>query len=101
MPRPPEEMFLKLAMREAVRGGDCSEIKRLLTRAAGLRAPSAVALGRVDRTRRRLLSPKECAKESFRTVKRGGRTITVCCPRGKFRRGRCRVGTRAQSISRK
>jgi hypothetical protein len=48
--------------------------------------------------RRRQRSPKSCAKGSFRTIKRGRTTIVVCCPKGKFTRGRCTVGTRAQSI---
>lgn len=48
--------------------------------------------------RRRKRSPKSCAKGSFRTVRSGRGTIVVCCPKGKFKRGRCSVGMRAQSV---
>lgn len=51
--------------------------------------------------RRRVLAKRGCAKGSFRTVKRGATRIVVCCPRGKWRGGRCTVGMRAQSILRK
>ena len=52
--------------------------------------------------RHRLMNPKLCAPESFRTkpligAKRGTKLV-VCCPRGKYSRGRCRAGMRAQSI---
>ncbi len=51
--------------------------------------------------RRRLLARSKCAKDSFRTVKRGATRITVCCPRGKWRGSHCTVGMRAQSILRR
>ena len=50
--------------------------------------------------RERQMSPGRCAKGSTRTVKRGSTRIVVCCPKGKYTRGRCRVGMRAQSILR-
>jgi len=50
--------------------------------------------------RERQVSPSKCAKGSTRTVKRGAARIVVCCPKGKFRRGRCTVGMHAQSILR-
>lgn len=57
---------------------------------------------RVDVTknyeRHRQLPPSRCAKGSFRTIARGKVKIVICCPRGKWRRERCAVGTRAQSI---
>lgn len=57
---------------------------------------------RVDVTknyeRHRQFPPSRCAKGSFRTITRGKVKLVVCCPRGKWRRGRCTVGTRAQSI---
>lgn len=53
--------------------------------------------------RERKLSPKSCAKGSFRTITRGKVKLVVCCPKGKWNRRtqRCRVGTRAQSILRR
>ena len=45
----------------------------------------------------RLRAPKSCAKGSFRTLKRGGARIVVCCPKGHYKHGRCKVGMRAQS----
>jgi hypothetical protein len=58
---------------------------------------------RVDVTknyvRKRQFSPKKCAPGSFRTKTISATTkLVVCCPRGKWSRGRCKVGTRAQSI---
>lgn len=57
---------------------------------------------RVDVTknfrRERQFSPKLCARGSFRTITRGKIKLVICCPKGKYRRGRCSVGTRAQSI---
>lgn len=57
---------------------------------------------RVDITknfrRERQFAPSKCAKGSLRTITRGKVKIVICCPKGKWRRGRCRVGTRAQSI---
>ena len=51
-----------------------------------------------ERKRKRLFSPKKCARGSFRTVKHGKKWIVICCPKGKFKRGRCAVGPRAQSM---
>jgi len=51
--------------------------------------------------RARVLSPNVCAKPSFRIKtlsKRKGIKATVCCPKGKFKRGRCKVGTVLQSV---
>lgn len=42
--------------------------------------------------------PKWCDRKSIRTVKRGGASILVCCPKGKVRAGRCTVGTRAIEV---
>lgn len=52
--------------------------------------------GRYCRVRQR--SPKSFARGSLRTVKRGGVRIVIGCPKGKFKRGRCSVGTKAQTI---
>jgi len=52
------------------------------------------------RCRRRLMNPKLCAKGSFRTkVLPNGKSLVVCCPRKKWRSGRCSVGTRGQSLT--
>ena len=40
---------------------------------------------------------KKCARGSFRTIRRGKKRIVICCPKGKFKDGRCTVGTKAQS----
>lgn len=41
----------------------------------------------------------KCAPGSFRVkVLSRDKRILVCCPRGQFRKGRCRVGTRATKI---
>lgn len=57
---------------------------------------------RVDITknfvRHRQMPPEACAAGSFRTIKRGKVSIVVCCPKGQYKRGKCRVGMRAQSI---
>lgn len=45
----------------------------------------------------RLRAPKSCAKGSFRTIKRAGVRIVVCCPKDHWKHGRCRVGMKAQS----
>lgn len=50
--------------------------------------------------RERQFPPAKCAKGSFRTIRSGKVKIVICCPKGKWRRGRCAVGTRAQSILR-
>ena len=49
----------------------------------------------------RLKSPKKFDPKSFRIIDPGrvGYTkIIVACPKGKFKKGRCTVGTVAQSI---
>lgn len=52
------------------------------------------------RCRRRLLDPKLCAKGSFRTkVLSKTRSLVICCPKGKWSGSKCRVGTRAQSMT--
>lgn len=50
--------------------------------------------------RERQMAPSRCARGSFRmkSIGRHGRKIVVCCPKGHFRRGRCSVGVRAQSL---
>lgn len=50
--------------------------------------------------RRRAGEKSQCARGSFRTVKKGKHRIVVCCPKGKWSRRskRCRTGMRAQSI---
>lgn len=49
--------------------------------------------------RRRKMSPSKCAPGSFRTITTGRRhERIICCPRGHFKRGRCRVGTVTQSV---
>lgn len=50
--------------------------------------------------RKRQFPPSRCAKGSFRTITRGKVKLVICCPKGRWRRGRCSVGTRAQSILR-
>ena len=51
--------------------------------------------------RARILNPKACAINSFRvktlSAKKGIKA-TVCCPVGKFKNGRCKVGTVVQSV---
>lgn len=41
---------------------------------------------------------RSCAPGSIRTVKSGKARVLICCPKGKFSRGRCKVGTRAIAI---
>lgn len=51
--------------------------------------------------RRRLLSPKKCAKGSFRTkTLKGGKKLVICCPKGPghWNGKTCRVGTKGQSL---
>jgi len=49
--------------------------------------------------RMRLADPREFDPESFRMKKvKGGVELVVGCPAGKFHRGKCRVGTKAQSM---
>jgi len=43
-------------------------------------------------------SRKKCARGSVRTVKNGKVVLHICCPKGEFRKGRCRVGTFAKEI---
>jgi hypothetical protein len=50
--------------------------------------------------RARQFAPSKCARGSFRTITRGKIKLVICCPRGQWKRGRCRVGTKAQSILR-
>jgi hypothetical protein len=49
--------------------------------------------------RERKLSTVRCDKRSFRTKHISkGRRLLICCPVGKFKKGRCRVGTRAKAM---
>ncbi len=53
--------------------------------------------------RERLMSPKKCARGSFRTKRVGSKSqakVVVCCPKGKWRKGRCSVGMKAQTLLR-
>lgn len=50
--------------------------------------------------RERQFPPSRCARGSMRTVRSGTARVVVCCPKGKFKNGRCRVGMRAQTILR-
>lgn len=53
-------------------------------------------------TRKRLMSPRACDRRSFRVKRlKGGKLLTVCCPRGKWdaKRGKCRTGTKGQSVA--
>jgi len=50
--------------------------------------------------RQRVASPKKFARNSLRTITRGSVKIVVGCPKGKFKKGKCSVGTRAQTILR-
>lgn len=43
--------------------------------------------------------PKWCDRKSIRTVKRGGARILICCRKGKWKAGRCTVGTRAIDVT--
>lgn len=44
------------------------------------------------------LTKAQCHPKSFRWIKRGTAWILICCPKGEWRRDRCRVGTRAYKI---
>jgi len=46
----------------------------------------------------RVAPPSRFAPGSFRTVKVKGHRVTVGCPKGHFKAGRCQVGTQAQRI---
>lgn len=37
-------------------------------------------------------------RRSIRTIRRGKKRILVGCPKGRYKRGRCRAGTRALSV---
>lgn len=50
---------------------------------------------------KKLASAKSCAAGSFRRVKRGGVLVTVCCPRGKWKGGSCKVGMKAIGIDKR
>jgi len=53
--------------------------------------------------RTRVRNPRTCDPRSFRVVdvgRKGHTKIVVCCPRGKFKNGRCRVGMVRQAILR-
>lgn len=40
-----------------------------------------------------------CARTSIRTkIISTNKRVLICCPKGKFKNGRCRVGTRATKI---
>lgn len=56
------------------------------------------ATGRYCRARK--ASPKKFAKGSFRTITRGKVKIVIGCPKRKWNKktGRCKVGTRAQTV---
>lgn len=42
-------------------------------------------------TTKKYRKKSQCARASFRTKKVGSRTrLTFCCPRGRWKRGRCR-----------
>lgn len=42
--------------------------------------------------------PSRFDSRSLRTITRGSVKIIVGCPKGHFKKGRCKVGLRAQSI---
>jgi hypothetical protein len=42
--------------------------------------------------------PKWCDRKSIRTVKSGKARVLVCCPKKKWKAGRCTVGTRAIDV---
>jgi len=49
----------------------------------------------------RILNPKVCDSRSFRVKTLSGRKgikATICCPDGKFKRGKCKIGTMIQSV---
>ena len=50
----------------------------------------------------RQFNPKKCDSHSFRVKKVGKNTkLIVCCPKNKFKKGRCVVGMKTQSILKK
>jgi len=52
--------------------------------------------------RERIASPKKFDKRSFRVLKPNKNTrVTVACPKGKFQKGKCKVGLKTQSIARR
>ena len=50
--------------------------------------------------RARIRDPKSCDINSFRvkTLSKKGIKATICCPAGKFKRGKCKVATVIQSV---
>ncbi len=60
-----------------------------------------------------VFSAKKCDRKSFRNIpirkngrrgkeyEVGFRLLRVCCPRGKWKGGKCRVGMKLQSIARR
>ena len=46
----------------------------------------------------RVESPRDFDPRSFRTIHSGGVELTIGCPAGEYKRGRCRVGTRVQRV---
>lgn len=50
--------------------------------------------------RARIRDPKTCDANSFRvkTLSEKGIKATICCPRGKFKGGKCKVATVIQSV---
>ena len=49
--------------------------------------------------RQRQFDPRQCAPGSFRTKKiKANMRLVICCPKGKFIKNRCQVGTKVQSI---
>ena len=52
--------------------------------------------------RKRVADPKKFDRRSFRAKKVSKRTtIVFACPKGKYKRGRCSVGMKTQSIIKK
>lgn len=54
-----------------------------------------------DFVRIRQESPRKFDPKSFRTIdpgRPGGTQLVVACPKGEFKRGRCRVGLETQSV---
>lgn len=52
--------------------------------------------------RKRRFSPRKCSPKSFRVKTVSPRTkLVVCCLKGHYKKGRCQIGTRVQSILRK
>jgi len=44
---------------------------------------------------KKLGSRASCAKGSFRRIRSGRALLTICCPKGHWKRKRCNTGTRA------